>query len=112
MDSVAKPTLGSLKYTGHFKGPKTLLVSLNFVTIYLMLLWVPVIYKDIPDSSKFILNLALTTNVKSSVRRTSNKIKFPRFWRKRMSIQIEPSKCGFSINRCEERRISSFNWHI
>ena len=36
------------------------------------ILWVPVIYKDILDSSKFILNLALTTNVKSSVRKTSN----------------------------------------
>ena len=37
-----------------------------------VILWVPVINEDILDSFKFILNLALTTNVKSSLRKTSN----------------------------------------
>ena len=36
------------------------------------ILWVPVIYEDNFDSFKFILNLELTTNVKSSIRKTSN----------------------------------------
>ena len=36
------------------------------------ILWVPVIYEDILGSFKFILNLVLTTNVKSSIRKTSN----------------------------------------
>ena len=35
------------------------------------ILWVPVINEDILDSLKFILNIALTTNVKSSIRKTS-----------------------------------------
>ena len=36
------------------------------------ILWVPFINEDILDSLKFSLNPALTKNVKSSIRKTSN----------------------------------------
>ena len=36
------------------------------------ILWVPVVNEDILDSLKFILNLAVTTNVKSSIGKISN----------------------------------------
>ena len=36
------------------------------------ILWVPVVNEDIFDSLKFILNPTVTTNVKSSVGKTSN----------------------------------------
>ena len=59
------------------------------------ILWVPVIFEDILDSFKFILNIALTTNLKSSIEKHLIRFSFLDLGAKECQSRYSPVNSGF-----------------